>query len=378
MRILYVIGSLDAGGTEKQLYLLLKYMNRNRFSPLVVNLSEEGYWVDRIREMGIELKEIQNTKRYEFKRLLILTDLLRKENPDIIHCYQPAGNRYGWLAAKLLGREERTVVSRRSFNHGGEKLNPIKRLVDRKVYRRVAAVVCNSEALLLDLLNEYGSNVRAVVIRNGIESISMPNGKEVEATKSGLGIPAGVKVVGTVGRLVPVKNYNLFLDVAREVLRVVPNTIFVLVGDGPLEGHLRAYTKRIEISDRVIFTGFRADVMSLLPAFDLFLLTSYSDNGKGEGLPNVVMEAMMCGVPCVVSDAGGTRELFRDGEAGYLIRPQDVESFIRRTVELLHHSDLRQEMGLRGSSIVKNQYSAPRMARDFENLYLSVLRKANR
>jgi glycosyltransferase involved in cell wall biosynthesis len=372
-RILYVIGSLDVGGTEKQLYLLLKYIDRRKFSPFVVSLSEGGYWVDPIREMGIELKQLKNEKRYEMRRLFTLTNIIRKERPDIIHCYQPPGNRYGWLAGRLLGRQENTVVSRRSFNYGGESLDAFKKVADRFVYRGAGAVVCNSEALLGDLVGEYGSGIKTVVIPNGIEPITLPEKPDIEATKLHLGIPVGKKVVGTVGRLVPVKNHRLFLDVAREVLKAVPDAMFVVIGDGPMENDLRDCAKHHNISDRVLFTGFRSDVMTLVSAFDLFLLTSRSDNGKGEGFPNVVMEAMMCGVPCIVSDVGGTRELFKEDEAGYLVSPDDPETFVRRSVELLNCAERRHEMGLRGVSIVKERYLAPRMAIEFENLYVSIL-----
>ena len=373
-RILYVIGSLDVGGTEKQLYLLLKHIDREKFSPFVVSLSEGGYWAERIREIGIELKEVQNKKRYEMRRLFALANIIRKESPAIIHCYQPPGNRYGWLAAKLLGRQRSTVVSRRSFNYGGENLDAFKKVADRIVYRGAGAVICNSEALLGDLMREYGNGIKAAIIRNGIEPIASPERPDIEATKIDLGIPAGTKVVGTVGRLVPVKNHTLFLDVAREVLKGVPDTMFLVVGDGPMESDLKDYAKQHSISDRILFTGFRSDVIRLLSAFDLFLLTSCSNNGKGEGFPNVVMEAMMCGVPCIVSDVGGTRELFKEGEAGYLVSPGDPETFVRRSVELLNHPERRREMGLRGASIVKERYLASQMARDFEKLYFSIFK----
>jgi glycosyltransferase involved in cell wall biosynthesis len=372
IRIANIIGSLDMGGTEKQLFLLLKYMDRKRFSPFVVSLSEGGYWTDRIRRIGVEVIELENHKRYEVGRLFALARILHREKPDVIHCYQPPGNRYGWMAARLCGKQREVVISRRSFNGSGEKFDPYKKMVDRFIFKSAAAVVCNSEALMTDLVKEYGEEIRARVIPNGIEPTHLPNRAEVEMVKIDLGIPAGTKVIGTVGRLVPIKNHRFFLEIAREVLREFPETMFVIVGEGPLKRELCGYAKQIGISDRVLFTGQRGDVIKLLSTFELFLLTTNPPNGTGEGLPNVVMEAMMCGVPCVAFDAGGTKELYRDGEAGFLVNPKDPPTFVRRTLELLSNPVLRSELGLRGMSMAVERHSAFQMMKEHEKLYHSI------
>jgi glycosyltransferase involved in cell wall biosynthesis len=277
------------------------------------------------------------------------------------------------MAARLCGQQRKVVISRRSFNDGGEKLAPWKRILDQLIFRSATAVVCNSEALMADLVKQFGEEIRGVIIPNGIEPTHLPNRAEVGMIKIDLGIPAGTKVVGTVGRLVPIKNHRFFLDVAREVLREFPKTMFVIVGEGTLKRELFGYAKQMGISDRVLFTGQRGDVIKLLSTFDLFLLPTNPPNGTGEGLPNVVMEAMMCGVPCVAFDAGGTRELFRDGEAGFLVNPKDPRTFARRTLDLLSNPVLRSELGLKGMSLAVERQSPFQMMKKHEKLYHSIL-----
>ena len=374
IRILYVIGSLDLGGSEKQLYLLLKYLDRQRFDPCVVSLSEGGYWVRPIRELGIEVISLKRSASFEIKRLTSLISIMKNTDPGIIHSYQPPANGYATLAA-ILGRSNgKLIISRRGLAADPRSDQLVRRGLDDLMYRTADAVVCNSRSLYQGLKERFDGKIKALVIPNGMEGLRPPEYfSDGSLLKSDLGLPADSLIVGTVGRLTPFKNHLLFMRVAAEVVQREPRVYFVIIGDGPMLGKLRSYSAELGIEKQVIFMGRQEQVPRWLPIFDLFFFPSINDHSGGEGLPNAVMEAMMCGLPCVVSNIGGTEELFKDGEAGYVVDPKDEEACLQRVFELLRNRPLREKMGKRGQEIMLHDYSAELMGRRFESLYDSVL-----
>ena len=371
--VLYVIGSLDLGGTEKQLYLLLKHLDRQRFRPCVVSLSEGGYWEDRIAGLDVELFSLKRSGSYEVRRLLALVHLMNQQNPHIVHGYQPPGNAYAGMAT-MLTRRFKMVSSCRSFDHEVLEKPLMGKVYEQLTYVHADAVVCNSQALSSQLESRYDGKVKAVVIPNGIENPSSPtvSGRE-DRLRESLGIPADAMVIGTVGRLVPIKNHRLFLDIAHLVKRHCPRSHFVIVGDGPLENELKTHADSLGIAGSIHFTGRREDVIEVMKAFDIFLFTSGNGDGVGEGSPNVVIEALLNGLPCVASNAGGTAELFADATAGYLVPPHDEDAYLNRTLSLIENKALRAELGECGRRLVLERFSTHAMAARFQELYESLL-----
>jgi len=373
VRILYVIGSLDFGGTEKQFYLLLKYLNRNRYRPLVVNLSaEDGYWVKKIRELGVELILLPRSGHWEMARLLHLLRVIHRQKPHIVHSYQPHANIYAGLAAMISGHK-RTVASHRSFASYIDKGGFPGKLISRAVYRGAGTVVCNSRSLCEDIRKRYRGRIRTQIIFNGIEPSLLGDGNDGIELRRRLCVPQDAPVVGTVGRLVAVKNHGLLLDIAEKVLGYYPNAYFVIAGDGPLRKELSDRAARLGISDRVVFTGYIDDVPRLLKIFDVFVLTTSNGSGNGEGFPNAIMEAMDCGKPCIAGELDGAKELVVDGETGYLVRYDSKNAYAERILELLRNGDLRVEMGKNARAAIAGRYAADAMVREYERLYDELL-----
>lgn len=376
LTVLHVVNSLDLGGTEKQLYLLLKHLDPTVFRCKVLALSVGGYWTEPIRELGVELVEFERRGSYEFRRLFALRSAMRRCHPDLVHTWQPAGNLYGGLAARLGGCR-RVILSYRSIDrHSG-----VKATVEAMTFRQASAVVCNSRALADDLLGRGMVSVPPAVVYNGIETHPVQSIVDKDAmrmaARADLGLPTGVPVVANVGRMVPFKNQALILEVAAEVLRHRKDCIFVLIGDGPARPILEASARRLGVSDNVIFLGSRADVGSLLSLSDAFVFPSRqvpgADGVAGEGFPNALMEAMQAGLPCVASTESGAPELFEDGEAGFLLGPDDTSGFARILLRLLQDSELRSALGNRGRDIIDQRFGAAVMARNMAHVYRAVL-----
>jgi glycosyltransferase involved in cell wall biosynthesis len=368
---LYVIDSLDLGGTEKQFYLLLKYLDRSCFHCRIVCLAEGGDWIGRIRNLGIELVVLRRNGSKDVKRLAMLAAIMRRFRPDLVHSFQPPANVYAGLAA-LTARTGRLIVSYRSFDPAARRQKALNRLLNRLIYCRADVVVCNSRSLQRDLIWRYGNRVSTRVISNGIENLSayIPT---KESLRQAIGLAPEHPVVGTAGRLVPIKNHRLFIDIASKISRIRPDVQFLIIGDGPMKASLQEHAAECGVAHAVTFTGQLPDAQQWLSLFDVFVLTTGNGNGQGEGFPNVLMEAMLNQVPCVASKAGGTIELLPDREAGYLVEAPDSDAYARNILSLLENAALREEMGGRAGEIIMQNYSVYEMKNQYQNLYYSLL-----
>jgi len=178
-----------------------------------------------------------------------------------------------------------------------------------------------------------------------------------------LGIPSRAAVIGTVGRLTPIKGHRFLIEAARGVLAEHPDTVFILVGDGESAEALSSLATRLGISGNIRFLGWRPDVAEIISAVDIFVFPSLN-----EGMGRAVVEAMALGKPVVASRVGGIIDIVRDGENGVLVPPADSDELAAAIKSLLADPAERERLGQEG----KRQallYDAERMVRRIEVLY---------
>lgn len=252
-------------------------------------------------------------KRYLFNldyRGRILSDskriaaVLKEGGFDLLYMNnQPSSNLEGILAARGLNipcvQHSRIEVS----------LNPFEA---DAVNSSVAKVICVSKGVMEGLVR---SGVRAELCRvvyNGIDPSVKP-GRSPEELRRELGVPEGSIVIGTVGSLVKRKRVDMILQAMGELKNT--GTVCLMVGDGPEMESLKETASRLGVTDRVIFTGFSSDPLSYINAMDIFISAS-----EKEGLPRVVLEAMLMGKPVVAIDITGTKELVIDNTTGILLK----------------------------------------------------------
>ncbi len=200
-----------------------------------------------------------------------------------------------------------------------------------------------------------------MVIPNGVESLPLRHDRR--EVRQALGLSPTALVVGTVGRVVTAKNHLRFVEVAREVAAQRPDSVFVLVGTGPLEDQVRARIAALGLQKHVLMMGERDDIGDLLSAFDVFLLTS-----DREGLCNAVMEAMLSGLPCVVTDAGGNRELVVHDTTGFVCAPT-THALHEGVLRLLDDQALRRSFGTAGRDRMEREFSPRSMVQTTQTLY---------
>lgn len=362
-KILCVIGQLERGGAERQLYYLLK---THLFEASVISLSEGGYWAEPIRELGVPLTELPRRGHWELARLQGVWRVIRACEPDVVHIFtDTVSGLYGRLAS-LLARHPCVVV--------GERRHPsldagwyagLKRVL---LNRFVSASVANAVSSRDYLVTHQGvPPERAFCIPNGMEyerfATARPGAKSTLLPPNWQDKP----IVGMVCGLRPKKRVDHYLQMAHQILDKMPDVRFLHIGDGPQREGLATLHAELGLGDRFRFVGAQENVADWLHALDVFVLTS-----SNEGMPNAVMEAMAAGLPCVVTDVGDCAVLVKYGETGFVVPAGDIPTLVQHTQTLLKNPTLRQQMGQAGQANMA-EYSIERMAQRYQDLYDRLL-----
>lgn len=209
---------------------------------------------------------------------------------------------------------------------------------------------------------------QALMIYNAIDLARFANARrDSQQIRATLGIPKEAFVAGSVGRLREEKGYDVLLQAAARLVRKEPDTYFVIVGEGDLGQALRAQSQELQVSERVIFTGPRSDVETLLGGMDLFVCSSF-----WEGLPTAVLEAMAAGTPVLATDIPGNRELIRSGENGWLVPARDPDALAEAIRMLRQHPERCQAFARRAFQDVQ-AFSIEAVADQHEQHYLDLL-----
>jgi glycosyltransferase involved in cell wall biosynthesis len=296
-----------------------------------------------------------------------LAACLRRDPPDLLHCYLPAANVIGPLAARLAGVRP-VVVSKRALCGYKERF-PLLRLVEPLGNRLADVVLVNSDAVRRDVeRTERGWEGKFRTIRNGVAEIAPWTEAGRRAFREREGIPPGAKVVAAVSNFYPYKGHAELMDAAPAVLSRHPDARFVLVGRDA--GTLEATRRRAAESgfpDAFLFPGDRSDVADFLRAADLFVHPS-----REEGFSNAILEAMAAGLPVVAFAVGGNPEAVEGGRTGLLAPPRDAASLAAALCALLDEPERARAMGAAGRERAARDFSTGRMAAEYEALYDSL------
>ena len=233
-------------------------------------------------------------------------------------------------------------------------------------------IVAISPAIRGELLDTYGigrgGQYRVVPLGFDLAPFAAVDDRARAEARRALGLPAGVPVVATVGRLTAIKQHRLFLDTVKRVLASRPDAIALIAGDGELRDDLTGYAASLGIAERVRMLGWRRDLPVIYAATDVFLLTS-----RNEGTPVALIEAMASAVPGVSTDVGGVRDVIGGDDTGRTAPFGDADGLARSIVELLSSPARRAEMGARARRRVLAHYDINRLIGDIAALYRELL-----
>ena len=384
IKIARIITRMDLGGAQRAVLYLGERLDPACFEQIVIT-GPGGLLLP-------ELKQIRSIKHYQVPELHrhigpgeLWSDLqatrniwqiLQREKPHLVHTHTPKAGIVGRWAAWAA----RIPVILHTFHGFG--FSDSHGALEKQLYlwvERLTAKITTSFVAVSDRNRIKGERYRifqkrdCYLIRSGVDPLLFENtGCSKAQKKMELGFPSTDMIVGNVASFTPSKGLHYFLQAARKIRNKLPGVRFVIAGDGSLRPQLEMLMKQLQLQDTVMLLGWRKDIPDLLKTFDVFLLTSL-----WEGLPRVLVEAALTGVPVVASNVDGVPEITQDGENGFLVTPGDTDAMADRVVCLLRDQTLRGTMGERGRVLAKN-FSLDKMVQDYTGLYFDLVGTAVR
>lgn len=358
-RILHVIPTLDQAGAEKQLSLLARELPRRGLDVHVCALTRSGPRAGELLDAGIPLTVIGKRWKLDPQTFWRLKRLVKEVRPDVIHTWMLAANAYGILAGAVCKVPVRIAAQRcvDPWKSG------VQLAVDRYIAGKSDRVVVNSEGVRQFYVRNGLPDEKIVVIPNAVGPAE-PTPVDRKQLLSELGLPAGSRLMGLVGRLWPQKRVKDAIWAA-DLLKVIRDDVHLLIiGDGPMRDRLLRFRDQVQIRDKVRFLGQRTDLDRLMPHFDLLFSTS-----EYEGQSNAILEAMSAGVPVVASDIPGTRDLVVHGTTGYLAPVGNRAAFARYANKLLDDADLARKLGAAARERAARNFCVERMIDRYMALY---------
>lgn len=366
LRVAHVVLSLDLdGGLEKVLVDALLRFDARRVSSIVCCVEQRGAQASAVEAAGVPVHVVAKHWRADPFVPWRLARLFRAEGVAIVHSYSGV-YRDGSLAG-LLARVPVLVHTDQG------RLYPDTwwtRWTHRTLSRVRDRVVAVSEDLCQYLAMRVGVPAnRLVVIGNAVDPTVYDGTGGRPRFRESLNVPAGAACVGIVARLVPVKDHRTLLRAAARVFHEAPDSCLLVVGDGPLRGDLERLARELGIAGRTRFLGHRTDVPAILPALDLFVLSSLH-----EGISLTLLEAMASGLAVVATRVGGTPEVVVDGHTGLLVPPGRPGLLADAIIRLLRDPRLRMEMGKAGQARVYERFGVQAMVEAYQRLYEGLAR----
>jgi glycosyltransferase involved in cell wall biosynthesis len=300
---------------------------------------------------------------------------MRRERPHVVHTHTAKAGFVGRIAARLAGVP---VVLHTFHGHVFHSyFSPTKSrlyiLIERFGARLSTRIITISPRLREEIAN-YGvtKSERIEIIPLGFElDLFASQPRATGDFRRSLGIPMDAKLVGAVGRLVPIKNLQLLLEAAALARQSDPNIRVVLVGDGELREELKAQAAAMGLAEAVVFAGWRRDLANVYADLDAVVISSHN-----EGTPASLIEAMATGCPVVATRVGGVPDLVVDGETGRLVPPGDREALAAALLALFREPELTARMAELARRRVLERHQAQRLVADIDRLYRELLAAA--
>lgn len=320
IRVLHVIDSFDLGGAQTVILNLVQAMDRSEFHLEVAGMHGEGPFKARLEATGISVHSLSPSKwppRYFWN----FSRLLKRGKFDVVHFHLFGAN---WIAKPITALQSRAVRIVHDHCNDAVRYNHVAALLlDSATNRLSDHIFCVSESTRDFLLNyERLDDEKVSLLANAVdtEEFRPASMEERHSARRALGISETAFVIGGVGRLVPQKDFGLFLQIAGGL----PEAEFVIAGVGPMEAELRQ-----RAGSNVRFLGFQEDRTALYAALDVLLLTSVY-----EGMPMTVLEAMAAGVAVVSTRVDGVAEAFGSGQEALIIQSREPAAFVRALKKL--------------------------------------------
>ena len=369
IRILHVAQA--AGGVDRYIRMLLKYLDKEKFENILVcsqDFNEEDY-----KGLVDYFEQVEMTRAIgsnDLKAIKSVRTLIKKYNPDIVYAHSSKAGAIARVAD--IGLKNHCV-----YNPHGWAFNMRCSAKKRAVYtaiEKIAAPFCDKIICISDAEKQSAIDKKICkenklqVIFNGVDIEGYENGQHGVIKKRDLNIPEEAFVVGMVGRMSPQKAPDVFIKMAKQVKDKVPNAHFIIVGNGEQETEIREYAEDNDFSESLHITGWVDNPMSYVEIFDVACLLS-----RWEGFGLALPEYMMAGKPIVASRVDAIPNVIRNGKNGLLVEADDANGASEAVLQIYQEDDLRDRLVTQGLEDVHNRFNARRVSAEHGKLFERIM-----
>lgn len=322
-------------------------------------------YAEEAKRRGLEVRTLHERGRFDYRVVGQIIKLIDEMNADIVHTHDFRSNVFGLLAARIRHKPVVSTVH-------GWIANDIKGkfyvAADKAILRFFDRVITVSERTKGLIEKARVALAKITVIPNALTLERYLPNRSADAFRRELNANAGTVLIANIGRLSPEKGQLEFLQAAQELVRERENVKFILIGIGPDRAKLERFVVENGLSEAVIFAGYRDDMINVYNGVNLVVQSSYT-----EGMPNVVLEALLMEVPVIATDVGGTAEIIEHERTGILIRAGDVGEIVQQITAYCRDPVRYQGMAQLGRKLVSERYDHNRRIVKLAALYDSML-----
>lgn len=356
-----------AGGGQRSLLLFLKGLNKKRFNPFLICPSK-GDLVKKVEKLGVETGIIKMGGLKSVNLLSAssaicrLRKIIKQKNIDLIHTDSPRQTFYAGIAARL---------TRKPLIWQVRVSDPEIRLYYKFLFALASKIIAVSKAVGKRFEGLALKSDKLIVVYNAVDLTEFGPQLVDKKLKEEFKIEENQSLVGTVGQLLPRKGQDVFLKAAAQVLKLVPEIKFIIVGDGnhAYRKKLEELSKDLAIDEKVIFTGSRDDIPQIMSILDIVVLPSTYQ----EGFSRVILEAMASCKPVVATEVGGNPEAVKDGTTGILVPSEDTTRLVGAILDLARDENKRRQMGAAGRKRAEKLFNIEKNVAQIEKLYEELL-----
>jgi len=397
-KILRIHNRLIVGGPAINVTLLTTHLNPEFETMLLVGKKDPGekdagYIAEQLGITPIEIVEMRRSilPINDIRAYYKIKKIIKEFNPDIVHTHASKSGAIGRLAAssckvKLIVHTFHGHVFHSYFN---KTISTLIVSFERYLAKKTNAIIAISNLQKKELVDVYkiapAEKIFTIPLGFNLEKYSIDQDKKRIIFREKYGFDSGEIVIGIIGRIVPIKNHEMFVEVAALIKKKHNTNIrFAIIGDGESLPVIEQKSSALGLSysyfltdpklkTDIIVTSWETEIDQVLAGLDIVVLTSYN-----EGTPVSLIEAQAAHKPVVSTNVGGVEDVITHGENGFLTPVDDVEKFAGYVNRLIEDKELRDKMGKIGYNTVINRYSKNRLVNDVRNLYLEFLEKAER
>lgn len=371
-KVLYIITLAEAGGAQKYVFDLAKNLDKNRYEVAVASYGKKTDWLfENLEKEGIQTYPLKNLRRsinpiYDTLAIFEIKKLISSIKPDIVHLNSSKAGIIGSIASKKSNAKVVYTAHGFVFN---EPMSYIKKRIyifaERlsSKYKDKVISISNFD-YKTGLKNKIATKNKFAVIHNGIKTDEFHFLSKSDARKR-LGLSEKEMVIGTIANYYKTKSLNRIIDAAKIITKQHKNTKFLLIGDGPEKEKLQRQIEDIGLLNN-FFIGPMKDAWSILKAFDVFVLPS-----SKEGMPYVVLEAMLAEVPIIATRVGGVPEMITNGENGFLVDSSDKtsEQLADKIKYYTNHKEIIPIFTNKGYRKILSDFTLNKMIQETEKIY---------